>query len=255
MTDRRQVVYLREADAFIAQAGGVEFTKQGGVPIHAGTWFDVDRHTVRLRPHENVGAGNFGFRLLSRLAIAVQFTLPGERVTALDVKDTDIAISPGGASSRPRPSSARSSRGPRSATRSPGRARRSRAPTTSRASGTAGWIYALLGAALMAVIGLLVLLSRSRRRDEDPPLPRDFAPAVELARVPAAVGAPGAGMVDVNSASAEELAQVAGIGRLAAERIVAHRNECGRFASVADPRAVDGFDEQRARRLEEHLST
>jgi competence ComEA-like helix-hairpin-helix protein len=360
LTDRRQVVYLREADAFTAQAGGVEFTKQGGVPIHAGTWFDIDRHTVELRPHENAevafhgrvprhasagdhlggiiaygkrparAAGNktFGFRLLSRLAIAVQFTLPGERVTALGVKDTDIAISPVGATLQltidnpgntlvtkttgklrvtkdgRRVFSPKAQLGtfvPKTEIRYPlawpgtpvegtyhvsgvlhprgaapvridtdvkfGKARiREFREETGRqaiaADGTPGWVYALLGAALMAVIGLFLLLLRSRRRedhDHAAARPPDFPPPVEFAhadRIPVPVAVPDdrSGLVNLNAADAEALAQLPGIGRLAAERIVAYRDEYGNFASVADLRGIDGFDEKRVRCLEEHLS-
>lgn len=360
LTNKRQVVYLREADAFTAQAGGVEFTKQGGVPIHAGTWFDIDRHTVVLRPYENVqvglrgrvpdeadagdhlagiiaygkrparaaGKSNFGFRLLSRLAIAVQFTLPGQRVTSLEVKDADIQISPVGAvlqldlandgntlikkttgklhvtkngkrlfspkaqlgtfvpeteiryplawpgtpvegtyrvSGVLHPQGGKPVRIDTDVTFGKARIREFRQETGRRAieaDGTGGWIYAGLGAALMAIVGLLVLLWRSRRRGGDDPLasrPADFPPPVEFAhaepagvRVPIAVS--GSAMVDLNSAGQDELAQIPGIGPRAAERIVAHRDEYGRFESVGDLRAVDGFDAQRVRRLEEHLS-
>jgi competence protein ComEA len=62
------------------------------------------------------------------------------------------------------------------------------------------------------------------------------------------------GLVDLNSAGVDELSTLPGVGRLAAERIVAHRDEYGRFATVMDLREVDGFDEKRIRRLEEHVS-
>jgi competence ComEA-like helix-hairpin-helix protein len=375
LTGRRQVVYLREADAFTAQAGGVEFTKQGGVPIHAGTWFEIARHTVILRPHEDVEVGitgqvpldaragdhlagiivygkrppraaanaNFGFRLLSRLAIAVQFTLPGDRVTSLDVKGTDIFVSPVGAvlqldlgnngnalikkttgtlhvtkgsrrlfspkvrlgtfvpkteiryplswpgtpvegtyhvSGVLHPQGGRAVRIDTDVKFGKARIRQFREQTGRQAiesSGTPGWIWALLGAALTAVIALLLLLLRSRPRGEGDPAatrPRDYPPSIEYAhaeltpapdasRVPVAVAHgngvvrtldEASGLVDLNSAGVDELSTLPGVGRLAAERIVAHRDEYGRFATVMDLREVDGFDEKRIRRLEEHVS-
>ena len=281
LTGRRQVVYLREADAFTAQAGGVEFTKQGGAPVHAGTWFSLARHTVTLRPHENVDVdftgkipldaragdhlagiiaygkrppraaskGNFGFRLLSRLAIAVQFTLPGERVTSLEVKGTDISVSPVGAvlqldlgdngntlikkttgrlqvtkGSKPlfSPKVQLGTFVPKTEIRYPlawpgtpvegtyhvsgvlhpqggrpvridtdvkfgkARIRQFREQTGRQAietSGTPRWIWALLGAALMAIIGLLILLFARRRGDghRTDSRPRDYPPSIEFA--------------------------------------------------------------------------
>jgi competence ComEA-like helix-hairpin-helix protein len=373
LTGKRQVVYLREADAFTAQAGGVEFTKQGGVPIHAGTWFRIARHTVVLRPHEDVevgisgqvplrassgdhlagiiaygkrpprvaNKGNFGFRLLSRLAIAVQFTLPGELVTSLDVNDTDISVSPVGAvlqldlgndgntlikkttgqlhvtkgsrrlfspkvrlgtfvpkteirypitwpgtpvegtyhvSGVLHPQGGRPVRIDTDVKFGSARIRQFREQTGRQAissSGSPGWIWAALGAALMAVIFLLILLWRSRRRDDRDPAamrPRDYPPTIEFARVdpaPEAVRVPVAvagrdnlasgladasDLVDLNTADVAELMLLPGIGRLAAERIVAHRDEYGRFATLADLGEVEGFDAKRIRRLEEHAT-
>ena len=376
LTPGRQVVYLREADAFTAQAGGVEFTKQGGVPIHAGTWFEIARHTVVLRPHESVevafsgevpqharagdhlagviaygkrpphaaGKGNFGFRLLSRLAIAVQFTLPGERVTGIDVKDADITVSPVGAaleldlgnsgntlikkttgklevtkggrrlfspsvelgtfvpkteiryalawpgtpvegtyhvSGVLRPQGGPPVRIDKDVRFGKARIREFREETGRQAietSATPAWIWAALGAAVMAAFGLLILLLWSRRRDDgDHAAVRapDFRPPpVELAHVDArptpvadhiavAVAprpvlddalAADDDLVNLNRADTEALMQLPGIGRRAAERIVAHRDEYGDFASVMDLSAVDGFDEHRVRRLVEHAT-
>jgi competence protein ComEA len=64
----------------------------------------------------------------------------------------------------------------------------------------------------------------------------------------------GTDLVDLNSAGVEELTQLPGVGRLAAERIVAHRDKYGRFESVRDLLEVDGFDERRVQRLEEHVT-
>jgi competence ComEA-like helix-hairpin-helix protein len=376
LTRRRQVVYLREADAFTAQAGGVEFTKQGGVPIHAGSWFKIARHVIVLRPHEDVevefsgkvpqdaragdhlagviaygkrpphvaSKGNFGFRLLSRLAIAVQFTLPGERVTGIDVKDTDITVSPVGAaleldlgnsgntliekttgklevtkgsrrlfspnvelgtfvpkteiryalawpgtpvegtyhvSGVLRPQGGAPVRIDKDLRFGQARIREFRAETGRQAieaGGTPAWIWAALGAALMAVLGLLFLLLWSRRRDDDgdhaaaraprfpPPVERahlDSRPAPVAERLAVAVtpiptlddtlGADDE-LVDLNTADTETLMQLPGVGRRAAERIVAYRDEYGDFASVMDLKAVDGFDEHRIRRLIEHAT-
>lgn len=65
---------------------------------------------------------------------------------------------------------------------------------------------------------------------------------------------PGDGTVNVNTASVAELMSVDGIGRAAAERIVADRDEYGRFSSVDDLARVEGFDEERVRGLAGRLS-
>jgi competence ComEA-like helix-hairpin-helix protein len=129
--------------------------------------------------------------------------------------------------------------------------------------GVFSWIAAA-GVFAAVLAALLAALLRSRRRGEGDAAavrPPFFPPPVEFAhadpmpvRVPVAVPDDRGGLLDLNSADAVELSQLPGIGRLAAERIVAHRDEYGRFASVADLSQVDGFDAQRIRRLEEHLT-
>jgi competence ComEA-like helix-hairpin-helix protein len=69
---------------------------------------------------------------------------------------------------------------------------------------------------------------------------------------PAAVARPN-GRVDLNAAGADRLATVPGIGPGAAARIVAHRDEFGRFLAVTDLTKVDGFDQERVDLLEAQL--
>lgn len=55
--------------------------------------------------------------------------------------------------------------------------------------------------------------------------------------------------IDLNAASVEELQGLPGIGVRAANRIVAHRERHGRFQSIDDLQAVEGFDSHRVARL------
>ena len=55
--------------------------------------------------------------------------------------------------------------------------------------------------------------------------------------------------IDVNGATAEELSLLPGVGRVAAERIVAHREAHGRFSSLREIEAVEGFDTARVLRF------
>lgn len=55
--------------------------------------------------------------------------------------------------------------------------------------------------------------------------------------------------VDINRAPVGDLQKLPGVGIRAAERIVAHRERHGDFASVEDLTAVEGFDQHRVSRL------
>jgi competence protein ComEA len=59
--------------------------------------------------------------------------------------------------------------------------------------------------------------------------------------------------LDVNRASAEELARLLGVGRALAGRIVETREAAGPFASVDDLRRVPGLGRARVERLRAHV--
>lgn len=62
------------------------------------------------------------------------------------------------------------------------------------------------------------------------------------------------GLVDLNRASAQDLAGLHGIGPVLAERIVAHRDEHGRFGSVEDLLDVPGIGEAKLALLRSGVS-
>jgi competence ComEA-like helix-hairpin-helix protein len=125
--------------------------------------------------------------------------------------------------------------------------------------------------AFLAVAGLLILFLLYRRRKREmeeelaasriAALPAAYAP--ERATVPASepalapVGAPAAaprasdGRVNLNTASLDELMTLPGVGRRAAERIVAQRATSGPFTSLQDLATIEGFHAERIRRLTE----
>ena len=64
-------------------------------------------------------------------------------------------------------------------------------------------------------------------------------------------GATGAGPVDVNRATADQLDELPGVGPATAEAIIAHREEHGPFASVDDLLDVRGIGEAKLEQLRE----
>ncbi|WKR21510.1 hypothetical protein AIF0345_1423 [Actinomyces israelii] len=70
----------------------------------------------------------------------------------------------------------------------------------------------------------------------------EAAPASETGTTPSAgAGAGGSGLINVNTASADELEKLPGIGPALAERIVSHRQAHGPFASLDDLTDVPGI--------------
>jgi competence ComEA-like helix-hairpin-helix protein len=113
--------------------------------------------------------------------------------------------------------------------------------------------------ALLALAGLLILflLYRRRRREMEEELAASRTGAVPPpVRALAPVAAPAAprasdGRVNLNTASPDELMTLPGVGRRAAERIVAQRDSGGPFTSLQDLAAIEGFHAERIRRLAE----
>ena len=60
--------------------------------------------------------------------------------------------------------------------------------------------------------------------------------------------------IDINTASAEELVEVNGIGPSKAQAIVEHRQQHGTFASVDDLREVNGIGSKLLERLRPQLT-
>lgn len=89
-----------------------------------------------------------------------------------------------------------------------------------------------------------------------PALLDGIAPYIDLSRAPlgsfgtsASMGG-GPDQVDLNRAGVEELQSLPGVGPVMAERIVAHRNEHGRFATFDDLEAVSGIGPSLRARIE-----
>jgi competence ComEA-like helix-hairpin-helix protein len=85
-------------------------------------------------------------------------------------------------------------------------------------------------------------------REAGPHIALPAPPRVSVAASPSR-SAPGPGPVDVNRASVTELTALPGIGPALAERIVAAREEDGRFRSVDDLLRVSGIGPAKLERL------
>jgi competence protein ComEA len=85
-----------------------------------------------------------------------------------------------------------------------------------------------------------------------------------LVGITAPPGAPGAepggpaggqgGLVNLNTATSAQLQTLPGVGPVLADRIIAYRDEHGRFGSVADLRKVTGIGDARYNELKDRVS-
>jgi competence protein ComEA len=62
------------------------------------------------------------------------------------------------------------------------------------------------------------------------------------------------GVLNLNTATEEQLQMLPGVGPAKAERVVAYRNQRGKFQRVQDLRRVKGFGYKTLKKLEPHLT-
>lgn len=117
----------------------------------------------------------------------------------------------------------------------------------------------LLLGLLLIVLVVAALLVRRARRQAATAAAAAVAPAVAPAPVAPVAGVPATAVipqapdtVDINTASVAELQRMPGVGPRAAERIVAHREEYGPFATVDGLADVEGFGVKRVEALKQH---
>ncbi len=67
-------------------------------------------------------------------------------------------------------------------------------------------------------------------------------------------GAAGSGLVNLNTASLDQLQTLPGVGPVLAQRIVEYRDQHGGFASVADLRSVSGIGDARYNELKSRVT-
>ena len=107
----------------------------------------------------------------------------------------------------------------------------------------------LLGLTALFLAILLALFFRDRAALEGAPVTVETENAV-----PQAAFMPDVTPVDINSAAAEELAGLPGIGEVLAGRIVAYRTEHGPFETVEDLTKVSGIGGKKLAELEGRIT-
>src|SRR5262245_14454463 len=94
----------------------------------------------------------------------------------------------------------------------------------------------LVALMLTPIVEIRSAPAESPRRVEDPAARPEPSPKDRPARV---VAVPGEATVNINTAGVKELMTLSGVGRKAAERIVAHREARGPFKKPEDLKKVD----------------
>lgn len=107
----------------------------------------------------------------------------------------------------------------------------------------------LLGFTALFLAFLLALFFRDRAALEAAPVTVETETAVSQEAF-----MPDARPLNINAASAEELAALPGIGEVLAGRIVDYRTEHGPFTAVEDLTKVSGIGEKKLSELEGHIT-
>jgi len=79
--------------------------------------------------------------------------------------------------------------------------------------------------------------------------------AIAIPAIHADTAAAAAGVVNINSAAASQLAMLPRVGQKAAQRVVDYRTEHGPFQTASDLMQVKGFGQKSFDRLSQYLTT
>lgn len=88
-----------------------------------------------------------------------------------------------------------------------------------------------------------------------PLLTKAFSPGTDIVNTELAATAPAGKLVNINTATAEQLQTLPGIGPALAQRILSYRAENGPFSSVAELTKIEGIGIKRLENLLGHITT
>ncbi len=118
----------------------------------------------------------------------------------------------------------------------------------------AEWIMAAVTAVFLTGTVLYSSLGSRGERMEFPAAQEALPAAVYTGREQNSPGAV-SGRLDLNTASAEELSELPGIGEILAERIVDYRNQYGPFSTLEDLLDVPGIGESTLDKIYEYMGS
>ena len=93
-----------------------------------------------------------------------------------------------------------------------------------------------------------------QKTEADPVVERTDAERDEAPQEEQSVPGETAEQIDLNTATAEELQRLPGIGEVIAERIIAYRTACGGFLNTEQLMEVSGIGEAKYEKLKDHIT-